>query len=398
MTRPFAVMWLENNSYPADGRVRREAQSLVEAGWDVTVVCPRADRQPRRAVVDGVRVARYRRPEADQGVRAFVVEYGVALVMTAMITLRLRLGRRIDVIHAHNPPDVFFPIAAIFKVGGARFVFDHHDLSPEMYDARFGDEASRLLRRMLEWCERATYAVADKVIVTNESYKAVALSRGHKAPADVTVVRNGPDLTQVYPREPDASIAQRAALVLGYVGELGPQDGVDHLVRAVHHLDKDYDIDVHAMIVGDGPAREELQALGRDLGVERLLTFTGWLESSEVMDVLSSTAIGVGPDPSNPYNDRSTMIKLTEYLALGLPVVVYDLPENRHTCGDAALYVSPSDPRKLADTIAALWDDEPARVRMRDAGVTRAREVLAWDRQVPALLSVYEALYERQTS
>jgi glycosyltransferase involved in cell wall biosynthesis len=396
MARPFVVMWLENNSYPADGRVRREAQSLVAAGWDVTVVSPRAAGQARRDVVDAVRVVRYRRPEADGGVRSFVLEYGVALVMTAVLTLRLRLGRKIDVIHAHNPPDVFFPIAAIFKIGGTRFVFDHHDLSPEMYDARFGDGANHMLRRLLLWSERATYAVADKVIVTNESYKAVALGRGKKASDDVTVVRNGPDLAEVYRREPDSSITERASLVLGYVGELGPQDGVDHLVRAVHHLDED-GIDVHAMVVGDGPAREALETLARELGVEGRITFTGWLETSEVMSVLSSTSIGVGPDPSNPYNDRSTMIKLTEYLALGLPVVAYDLPENRHTCGDAARYVGPSDARELADAIALLWRDEPARVRMSEAGVNRAREVLAWDRQVPALLSVYESVQERAT-
>lgn len=394
MARPFAVMWLENNSYPADGRVRREAQSLVEAGWDVTVVCPRAMGQAPRDLFNGVRVSRYRRPEADRGVGAFVLEYGVALVMTAIITLRLRFARRIDVIHAHNPPDVFFPIAAMFKFAGARFVFDHHDLSPEMYDARFGDDANRTLRKLLVWCERATYAVADKVIVTNESYKAVALSRGKKTPDDVTIVRNGPDLTEVYPREPDSSITERAPLVLGYVGELGPQDGVDHLVRALLYLEKDHGIDAHAMIVGDGPARYELQELARELGVERRFTFTGWLESPDVMAILSSTAIGIGPDPSNPYNDRSTMIKLTEYLALGLPVVAYDLPENRRTCGAAARYVRRSDPQELANAIAALWDDEPARLQMSEAGMTRAREVLAWDRQVSALLSVYAGLQE----
>jgi len=388
-------MWLENNGYPADGRVRREAHALRDAGWDVWVVCPR-DGAGRRQRIDGVTVRRYRRPEAGAGVLAYVAEYAVALVATFVITVGIRLSGPVDVVHAHNPPDFFAPMAVVFKLLGAAFVFDQHDLAPEMYRARFGADASDILGAALSWSEKLSYRVADCVISTNESYRAVAIERGRCDPAAVTVVRNGPELAIVYPRSPDPTITARSDLVLGYVGELGPQDGVDHLLRAVAYLRSEFDIDVSAVVVGDGPARASLESLAVELGVADAIEFTGWLQSEGVMRVLSSTDICVGPDPSNEYNDRSTMIKLTEYLGLGRPVVAYDLPENRVTCGEAAWFAAPpDDPYRLAEVIAALWGDAPARELMSRRGLARARDLLAWKHQVPALLAVYDGLAHR---
>lgn len=391
-------MWLENNGYPDDSRVRREAEVLVGAGYRVTVVCPREPGQPRRETIRGVRVVRYRLPTEGSGFLGFVAEYAIAMVATLIVSVRLWFRERFDVIHAHNPPDLFAFVAMPFKLLGVRFVFDHHDLSPEMYGARFGADASRIVERALRLAERVTFAMADRVIATNDSYRDIATSRGRVDPARVTIVRNGPDPARVRSVSPDPEIRALAGTVLGYVGEIGPQDGIDLLVRALAHL-KDalgYE-DFLCIVIGDGDARPAAEALSTQLGLGEHLRFVGRVkESDRVMQLLSSADICVDPDPSNPYNDRSSMVKLSEYLMLGKPVVAFDLREHRVTCQDAARYAAPNDEVDFAVKLLELIHDPEARERMGRSGRERAESVLAWPHQIPGLLATYDRLFDAE--
>jgi glycosyltransferase involved in cell wall biosynthesis len=387
------LMLLQNNPYPRDSRVRREAVALAEAGYEVTVISPRAPDQERVEVVDGVRAYRYpAAPEAD-GFLGYLLEYGVTLVATALLSVWVRVRHGFDVIHAHNPPDLFVLVAAPFKLAGTRFVFDHHDLAPEMYEARFRERARPIVQRALRWFERLTFRAADHVIATNESYREVAIERGGLPPERVTVVRNGPLLERWSSAAPDPTWQAKAPTLVGYVGEMAMHDGIDYLLRAVRELvttlGRD---DVHVVLVGEGSDRPRLEALRDELGLAPFVTFTGHVSDDDVVRILASTDVCASPDPKNPFTDRSTMIKLTEYMALAKPMVAFDLREHRRTAGDAALYAEPNDVLDFARQIERLMDDPALRERMGREGRRRMEEGLTWEHSRPALLAVYAAL------
>jgi glycosyltransferase involved in cell wall biosynthesis len=387
-------MLLENNPYPQDARVRREATSLTRAGYAVGVIAPAASGQPRSEHIAGVRVYRYPPPPDGRSTVGYLVEYGYSLLAAAVLTLYVALTRGFDVLHAHNPPDTFVLLAALFKPFGKQFVFDHHDLSPEMYVARFGKaEAGGPAVRLLQVFEKLSFRLADHVISTNESYRAVAIERGGVAPARVSVVRNGPDLDRVRLVAPDEVLRARAPSIIGYVGEMGFQDGVDYLLRALHHLKVDLGRrDFYAVLIGSGDAAAELARLSAELELEDCVRLTGRVSDEMLMRYLSTADICVDPDPSNPFNDRSTMIKMTEYLALGKPVVAFDLPEHRVTAGEAAVYAASNSEMDFAAKLAALMDDPQRRKAMGEIGRARVAEHLAWEHQAPRLVAAYESL------
>lgn len=392
-TRNRVLMLLENHTYPQDGRVRREAVSLQRAGYRVTVIAPAGDGQPRSEVVDGVRVYRYPAPRERDGFVGYAIEYGYSMLMSALLTFFVFVRHGFDAIHAHNPPDTFVFIAAPYKLLGKRFVFDHHDLSPEMYDARFGDDANPKVHRVLRRLERWTFRLADHVISTNESYRDIAMGRGNVPPHRVTIVRNGPELDRVRLMEPDPQLRSRAKHIFGYVGVMGPQDGVDYLIRALHHLVADLDRgDFLCFIVGGGSAVPELQALVTELGLEDHVWFTGRTSDEDLMRYLSTADICVDPDPFNPFADRSTMIKMTEYMAMARPIVAFDLTEHRRTAAEAALYATPNDELDFARCLAELMDDPERRAAMGDVGRRRVEERLAWPHQEQRLLAAYRAI------
>lgn len=390
------LMLLQNNPYPHDTRVVREALALTAAGYEVTVISPRRRGQPAVGVHDGVRAYRYAAPPAGDGTLGYAVEYGVALVASAVLTLWVLLRHGFDVIHAHNPPDLFVLVAAPYKLIGKRFVFDHHDLSPEMYEARFLDGGSPAVRRVLTWFERLTFALADHVIATNESYAEVATTRG-RVPSDrVTVVRNGPILERWRPVPPDPSLRAKAAIVVGYVGEMGVQDGIEYLLRALVQLTVTLGRqDVHAVLIGTGSDKPRLEALARELGLDAFVTFTGRVSDEDLLRLLGTADVCVSPDPKNPFTDRSTMIKMTEYMALSKPIVAFDLREHRVTAGDAALYAEANDVRAFARAIERLMDDPELRASMGAAGRRRLERGLSWEHAVPALLAAYERVLGR---
>ena len=383
------LMLVENNAYPLDVRVRREARALHDAGYQVTVIAPRARGQRWREDVDGIVAYRYPAPPGGSGLAGYAFEFGYSTLAMLVLSLWVGLRRGIDVVHAANPPDTLFVVGAFWKLWGARFVFDHHDLAPETYLSRFGVPADNAVSRMLRRLERWSFAVADIVIATNQSYRALAMSRGGKRADEVFVVRNGPPLSYGAVA-PDAQLGSRAEHVIGYIGTMGPQDGVDYWLRAVHELAFTFGrTDFLAVLVGDGDAAPALKALARELGIERHVCFTGRIPDAQALAALSTAQVCVHPDPSSPLNDVSTMNKMMEYMALGKPTVAFDLPETRWSAQDAALYARPNDERHFAQLVARLLDDPEERRRIGERARRRFATSLAWEFSVPELRRAY---------
>jgi glycosyltransferase involved in cell wall biosynthesis len=384
---------VQNLPVPFDRRVWLECQALVRAGYDVAVVCPKAAGDPSYEVVERVHLYKYR-PHAPGGSKAgFVGEYVYSFLATAWLTLRARRSGRFSVIQACNPPDIFWPIGVFFRaVDRSRFVFDHHDLCPELYESRFPD-GPRLPYRVLTALEGWTHRTADHVISTNESYREVAMSRGGKAAADVTVVRTGPDAERLRRREPDPKLRRGYRYLASYLGVMGPQDGVDIVIRAadvvVHELGRH---DIGFTLIGSGDCFDELVALRDSLGLAGYVEFTGRAPDELVARILSTADVGLSPDPKNALNDVSTMNKTMEYMAFELPVVAFDLRETRVSAGEAAVYVKPTDIHEYALAIAGLMDDEARRSRLGKLGRVRVEQVLAWSHQERAYVGVYDGL------
>ncbi len=387
------LMLLENCPYSQDGRVRREATALRAAGYTVTVICPRGRGEPRFRNADGVLTYQYTQWSFGSGFVGYLVEYGTAMLATLVLSFYVCVRRGFDVVHAHNPPDLFVAIALVYKLIGKRFVFDHHDLAPEMYRVRFGAPSAGLVYRTLCMFERWSCRLADQVITTSESYREVEIERCRVDPARISIVRNGPEPMHFREVPPNADVRASGRTVIGYVGEMGLLDGIDNLLRALHHLrDNLRRDDWSCVLLGDGEVRPQLEELVRELGLEEHVQFAGRTSHAGVVPYLRAMDIGTVPDPRNDYNDRCTMIKTMEYMAQGVPIVASDLRETRYSAADAALYVDPSDAGRFAGALARLLDDAEMRRRMGEAGRRRAESVLAWKHSIPNLLAVYQRL------
>ncbi len=394
--RPRVLIIVQNLPVPFDRRVWLECQALTAAGYDVTVVCPKGKDDPAHQVLDGVTLLKYRPYAPGGGALGFVVEYAYSFLATAKQVLRARRQGTFDVLQACNPPDIFWPIARwLRRLDGTRFVFDHHDLCPELYDSRF-PQASRLPRRGLLALERATFRTADHVVATNASYAEIAVRRGGKSPADVTVVRTGPDHERLQRANRVPALRRGRRHLVAYIGVMGPQDGVDLAVRAaahiVHDLGRD---DVAFTFMGAGDSYDEIVALRDELGLRDYLELPGRVPDDTVFDVLSTAAVGLSPDPKNPLNDVSTMNKTMEYMAFGLPVVAFDLKETRVSAGESASYVPSGDVAAYAAAIVQLLDDADRREEMGRAGRLRIEKELGWLHQRTAYVGVYDRLVGR---
>jgi glycosyltransferase involved in cell wall biosynthesis len=386
------LMLLENNPYPQDGRVRREATTLAAAGYQVTVIGPKRSGQPWHETIDQVRVYRFVAPAEANGLLGYLWEYGYAMAATFILSLVVLFRHGFDVVHVHNPPDTFIFITAFYKLLGKRFVFDHHDLSPEMYYARFEGKGNRLVYQALVLLEKLCFQVADHVIATNNSYKLIAMQRGGVPEERITIVRNGPELNRLQPGPPDPDLRRKGRTIIGYVGVMGFQDGLEYLLRALQHLR--YDLgrtDFFCVLIGTGDAWASLKELATQLKLADHVWFTGQVSDADLIRYLSSADICVDPDPSNPFTDRSTMIKMMEYMALAKPIVAFDLPEHRFTAQTAALYVNPNDELEFARALAQLMDDPARRQAMGSFGRQRVETELEWRHSVPHLLAVYRA-------
>ena len=384
------LILVQNEPLPQDRHVWNQCRALTRAGYAVTVICPQGTTRHREEYerLEEVDIHRYRARHANGGIAAYGLEYASALWSMGRLAWQLASARPFDVVHACSPPDFLLLSVLPLRRHGTRFIFDHHDLTPELFASRFGRPRG-LVHRATLLAEQVAFRLADTVLSVNDSYRRVALTRGRRRAEDVHVVRTGPDLTRFTPAPPEPALKRGKPYLLSYVGVMGPQDGVDHAIRALAALQRRRQ-DWHAVFMGDGEMLEEMQALARDLGLNGAVEFTGWVEHDTVSRVLSTSDVCLAPDPKNPLNDVSSMIKLTEYMAMSRPIVSYDLQESLVGAGDAAAFACADDVDDFARRIDDLLDDPARRRTMGEAGRARVEGVLAWEHQERSLLHAYE--------
>jgi glycosyltransferase involved in cell wall biosynthesis len=394
--RPRILIIVQNLPVPFDRRVWLECRALTAAGYNVTVVCPKGKNDPGYQVLEGVTLLKYRPYAPGGSALSFIVEYAYSFLATAALVLRARRKGKLAVLQACNPPDIFWPIARwLRRRDGTRFVFDHHDLCPELYDSRF--PAGRALpKRGLLALEKATFRTADHVVATNTSYAEVAMQRGGKPPENVTVVRTGPDPERLQRKAEVPALRRGRKHLVAYIGVMGPQDGVDLAVRAASHIINDLGReDVAFTFMGSGDSYHELVGLRDQLGLQDHVELPGRVPDETVVDVLSTAAVGLSPDPKNPLNDVSTMNKTLEYMAFELPVVAFDLKETRVSAGDASSYIQSGDVAAYARAIVELLDDPDRRAVMGKAGRVRIEQELGWPYQRDRYVTVYDTIVGR---
>lgn len=389
------LMLLENESYPEDCRVLLQAQSLVAAGYQVSVICP-TDKNSTRFVetIDGVPVYRYPKPPHINGFLGYLFEYGYSMLMQFLYTVYLFLRRGFDAIHMHTPPDMNAIIPVFFKLFGKKFVYDLHDLSPELYLAQRNGDGNKIVHGLLLQFERFASRTANVLIATNETQRDVQIQRCGAAGAKCFVVRNGPNDSFLRDVSPKHELRHSGRMNIGYVGVIGVQDGVDYLVRAVHLLATEFRrTDFQVIIVGGGPAVGELKSLVKTLGLLDLFYFSGMIPFSEVPSYIAAFDVCSTPDPSNSYNDSCTTIKTMEYMAMGKPVVCFETSENIKTAGEAALYADNNDVKQYAALLDRLLDDVDLRERMGQIGRSRVLNGLTWNHQATQLILAYDKLF-----
>ena len=385
----------ENLTLPFDRRVWMELGALRAAGLEVSAICPTGEsHQAPYEVIDGIHIWRYPAPPPTRGVLSYLWEFLYCWLQTFRLSVVVLARRGFDVIHAANPPDTFWAVALPYRLFGKRFVFDHHDLCPELYLARFGAEREGdAAHRGLRWLEWAQFRTADLVISTNESYRQVALDRG-RVPADrVVVVRSGPSHARFATvRAVDPSLKRGRPFLVAYLGVMAPQDGVDHLLRAARHLIRRGRDDIAFTLMGAGDSYDDLRALARELALDGPVYFTGRIPDADVEVTLATADVCVSPDPLNPLNDVSTMNKVLEYMACGRPIVAFDLREHRFSAAEGALYARPNCDEDLAEQIRLLLDDPERRERMGRYNRQRFLERMAWEHNAGDLVRAYERL------
>jgi glycosyltransferase involved in cell wall biosynthesis len=389
--QPGVLIIVENLTVPLDRRVWQEACTLREAGYTVSVICPKGGAYTKQyELLEGVHVFRHPLPIEADGALGYALEYGSALFWEFALSIRAALKVGFDVVQACNPPDLLFLVAGFWKLSfGKPYVFDHHDINPELFEAKFQRRGP--LHKLLLALERLTFHTADVSIATNETFKDIAVHRGGMDPDRVFVVRSIPDLSRFQRTAPDTSLRNGRRHLVGYVGIMGAQDGVELLIEAmaalVHGAGRR---DVQCALVGSGTELPKLQRLTRELALEDYVTFAGFRSGPALLSALSAFDIGVIPDPKNVYNDKISMNKHFEYMTLGIPFVQFRLAEGSRIAGGASLYADDNSPADLAAHMARLLDDAALRAELSARGRQRAGELLQWDRERSRLLAAYE--------
>lgn len=395
---PVVLLLVQNLAVPFDRRVWQEALALRDAGYSVRIICPRSAEHPlRRESLEGISIYRYRPGLEARRALGYLTEYLIAIVSMLVNALRIRLRYEISVVHICNPPDLLFLVALPLKLLGARVIFDQHDAGPELVVAK-GHPVGGWYERIARWAERRNFSVADVAIATNESYKVIAQTRGGMAADRVFVVRSGPTMERFANAKPNASWRQGRRYLVGYVGVMGVQDGLDHLIDTariiIHELKRE---DITFVCVGSGPEFAQLRQRVDELNLTEYMRFPGRLPDAELFEMLATADVCVNPDAVNRLNDISTMNKIMDYMALGKPIVQFDLREGKVSAGESSLYADPNDVRSFANCILRLIDDAPLRTSMGKIGRQRLETGLTWETQVPMLLNAYErALNERE--
>jgi glycosyltransferase involved in cell wall biosynthesis len=400
MESPGKVLIIvQNLPVPFDRRVWLEANTLKDSGYEVSVISPKGKEgkfQSGHEVINGIHIYRYRVPPEAKSTVDYFYEFVYCWIATALLSLKIWFSRGFNVIQACNPPETFFLLARFYKLFGVKFIFDHHDLSPEMYVAK-GGRADGFLYRCLLWLENQTFRTADVVISTNESYKEIARLRGRVLEEKIFVVRNGPDFDRLKVLDADPGLKNASPYLACYLGEMCRQDGVEYLLKAIKVFVEEIGRrDVRFVLMGGGPALEELRSLNTELKLDSHVIFTGRVSDEDLCRYLSTADICLDPDPYSEWADQSTMNKIMEYMAFGKPIVAFNLRENRYSAQDAAVYARPNDVTEFAKLVSSLLDDEEKRRNMGSIGLRRVREKLAWTYSKPSLLSAYETLRVKQ--
>lgn len=388
------LILVENLPSPFDRRVWQEATTLRANGYGVSILCPTGKGcEQYYEEIDGIHIYRYDLPMEAEGAKGYAVEYAAALWHTFRLAWKVRRERGFDVIHACNPPDLLFLIGGFFKLCcGTKFLFDHHDINPELYEAKFGRRD--VFWKLMVWLERMTFKTADVSIATNESYRKIAIERGGMDPKKVHVVRSGPKLDRLKTIPPVEALKHGRRYLVGYVGVMGRQEGIDLLLQAARHVVREMGRDdVHFGLVGGGTSLDEMKRLAVDLGIADYVTFTGRVPDQALLEMLNTADVCVNPDVANEMNDKSTMNKIMEYMALGKPIVQFDLTEGRFSAQEASLYAAKNDPVDMARKIVELLDDPGRRARMGEFGRRRVESELEWKYEAPKLLAAYHALF-----
>jgi glycosyltransferase involved in cell wall biosynthesis len=395
------LIMVQNLPVPFDRRVWQEAQALTAAGYEVHVICPRTNEYPmRREYLSGIHIYRYSPGPEARRAAAYLIEYSIAILAQLRLALYIRLRHRIHVVHICNPPDLLFVPALPLVLSGARLIFDHHDATPELMAAK-GQPEDGLLVRLTKLFERLTYRLARVSIETNESFREIALRRGRMSPDDVFVVRSAPDPQRFADAVPDDTWRRGHKYLVGYIGIMGSQDGLDYLLDAANLIvNESQRDDIQFVLVGAGPELPRLKERVNDLGIADHVEFTGLVSSGTQLGSIISTAdVGVCPDEANPMNDISTMNKIMEYMALGKPIVQFDLREGRVSAGEASIYAERNNVASLAAGILRIIDDPELGARLGRIGQQRFETTLSWEIQVPKLLAAYKrALSKRRAS
>lgn len=394
MKRKILII-VENAPAPPDPRVWKEALALCAAGYAVTILCPKGHgfRESYESR-EGIHIYRHPIPDETDGVLGYGWEYVCALFWEVLYSWWIFLRRGFHVIQGCNPPDTIFLAALPFKLFGVKFIFDHHDVNPELYIAKY--QRKDLFFKALIWLEKLTFHCADVVLATNESYREIAIGRGHRASENVFVVRNGPDINALRPVAPNTVLKHGKKYLVGYVGVMAIQDGLDILLDVAEYIKNSGRADIHFTCIGGGPAFSKLQELLREKKLENMVNFTGRIPDKEMIEILSTADVCVNPDRPCQMNDMSTMIKIMEYMALGKPIVQFDLKEGRISAGEASLYCDKENQvRDFAEKICWLVDHPEERRRMGEFGRRRVEGELAWKYSVEKLLGAYEWAFRR---
>ena len=387
---------VENLPSPFDRRVWQEATTLRANDYEVSIICPTGKGyESKHETIERIHIYRYGLPLEAEGARGYAMEYSAALFHTFRLAWKVHRKHGFDVVHACNPPDLFFLIGGFFKLFfGKKFLFDHHDINPELYEAKFGRRD--FFWRLMVWLERMTFGIADVSIATNESYRRIAIERGGMNPAKVYVVRSGPKLERLRIMPPVPELKRGRKYLVGYVGVMGKQEGIELLLEAARHIIVSLGRrDVHFGLVGDGTSLEQLKAYAQELGIAAYVTFTGRVPDQQMLEMLNTADVCVNPDVANGLNDKSTMNKIMEYMALGKPIVQFDLTEGRFSAQEASLYARQNDTMDMAEKVVKLLDDPERRMRMGEVGRRRIENELEWRYEAPKLLAAYEALFSR---
>ena len=393
MKRKVLVI-VENLPSPFDRRVWQESTTLRDAGYEVSIICPTGKGYEKKfEIVDGIHIYRHNLPLEAEGAIGYALEYSAALFWEFTLAFKVLFTRGFDAIHACNPPDLIFLVGGFFKFFfGKKFLFDHHDINPELYEAKFGQRD--FFYKVMVLMERWTFKTADVSIATNESYKKIALERGGMSPDNVFIVRSGPKLDRLKVIPPVEALKKGRKYLVGYVGVMGKQEGIDYLLQAAAYIvQKLGRTDVHFGLVGGGTSLDEMQAYALKLGISDYVTFTGRVPDQQLLEMLNTADVCVNPDVANEMNDKSTMNKIMEYMALGKPIVQFDLAEGKFSAQLASVYAKNNDSVDMALKIVELLDDPDQRKRMGDFGRNRVVNELEWKYEVPKLLAAYEKMF-----